>query len=191
MSVRVRFNLILSLFFIFTLSGCKNEKIEKINPLKFEVDSLQNVVYCQEEEINKLYELIDSLPLGPPLDTLILSSNYGWRKSPLTGGWQMHSGTDYLAAWHDTVYATGDGVVIKVGWNLGYGRQIRVKHPLGYESSYSHLYKYFVNKGDSVKIGQPLGRAGNSGSVTGPHLHYEISRNGIKTNPIPYIRNQK
>ena len=155
------------------------------------IDSLQNVIYCQEEETNKLYELIDSLPLGPPLDTLILSSKYGWRKSPVGDSWQMHSGTDYLAAWQDTVYASGDGLVVKSGWNLGYGRQIRIEHPLGYESSYSHLYKLFVKKGDSVEVGQPLGRAGNSGSVTGPHLHYEISRNGIKTNPIPYIRNQK
>ena len=103
----------------------------------------------------------------------------------------MHSGVDYLAAWRDTVYATGDGKVVKSGWNLGYGRQIRVEHLLGYQSSYSHLYILFVKNGDSIVKGQPIGRAGNSGVVTGPHLHYEVIREGIKTNPIPYIRNQK
>ena len=96
-----------------------------------------------------------------------------------------------MAAWYDTVYCTGSGTVTKSSWNLGYGRQIKVKHILGYESSYSHLYKMFVKKGDSVIVGQPLGRAGNSGMVTGPHLHYEIIRWGKKTNPIPYIKNQK
>ena len=64
----------------------------------------------------------------------------------------------------------GNGVVLNSGWNLGYGRRIKIKHILGYESTYSHLYKLFVKKGDSVKIGQPIGRAGNSGAVTGPHF---------------------
>jgi|TARA_R110000824_G_scaffold171579_3_gene349228 murein DD-endopeptidase MepM/ murein hydrolase activator NlpD len=184
-------NLAFSLLLIFTTYGCETEKVEKTNPLESKVDSLQNVIYCQEEELQRIRGIIDSLPLGPPLDTLIVSSKYGWRKRPLGGGWQMHSGVDYMATWFDTVYATGYGVVVKSGWNLGYGRQVRVEHLKGYESSYSHLHKLFVKKGDSIKKGQPLGRAGNSGVVTGAHLHYEVIRNNIKTNPIPYIRIQK
>jgi murein DD-endopeptidase MepM/ murein hydrolase activator NlpD len=188
----VRINWVLcSLFLIFTLSCCKNEKIEIVNPLQTTVDSLQNIIYCQEDEIHQLHGIIDSLPLGPPLDTLIQSSKFGWRKSPVSGSWKMHSGVDYLATWYDTVYCTGSGTVIKSGWNLGYGRQIKVRHILGYESSYSHLYRMFVKKGDSVVVGQPLGRAGNSGIVTGPHLHYEVIREGKKTNPTPYIKSQK
>ncbi len=171
--------------------GCNNKKIEKINQLQDTVDSLQNVIYCQEEGIDKLYEIIDSLPLGPPLDTLIMSSKYGWRKKPLGFGWQMHSGVDYMAAWNDTVYSGGDGLVLKSSWNFGYGRQIRVKHGFGYETTYSHLYKLFVKSGDSVKVGQFIARAGNSGMVTGPHLHYEVIRNNQKTNPSPYIRTLK
>ena len=103
----------------------------------------------------------------------------------------MHSGVDYMASWYDTVYCSGSGVVLNSGWNLGYGRRIKIGHILGYESTYSHLYKLFVKKGDSVKIGQPIGRAGNSGAVTGPHLHYEVIRNNIKTNPSLYIKNLK
>ena len=178
------------LVLLFIIVSCSSQQ-EKQDTKKVDntIDSLQNVIYCQEEEINRLYELVDSLPLGPPLDTLILSSKFGWRKSPLSGRWQMHSGSDYMAAWQDTVCATADGLVVKSGWNLGYGRQIRVEHILGYESSYSHLYKLFVKKGDSVEVGQAIGRAGNSGLVTGPHLHYEVIRNDIKTDPTPYIRN--
>ena len=178
------------LVMLFIVVSCSSQQ-EKQDPEKVgnTIDSLQNVIYCQEEEINRLYELVDSLPLGPPLDTLILSSKFGWRKNPISGSWKMHSGSDYMAAWKDTVFSTANGLVIKSGWNLGYGRQIRVEHLLGYESSYSHLYKLFVKKGDSVKVGQAIGRAGNSGVVTGPHLHYEVIRNDIKTDPTPYIRN--
>lgn len=180
--------LILLLIIVYCSPPEENQFTKKVDNTS---DSLQNVIYCQEEEINRLYGLIDSLPLGPPLDTLILSSKFGWRKSPLSGRWQMHSGSDYMAAWQDTVYTTADGLVVKSGWNLGYGRQVIIKHLLGYQSSYSHLYKVFVKKGDSVEVGQAIGRAGNSGSVTGPHLHYEVIRNNIKTDPTPYIRNRK
>lgn len=180
---------LIRLLVLLTLTSCSYNNKQENNTLEIKLDSLQNIIYCQEDEINRLYELVDSLPLGPPLDTLILSSKYGWRKRPLGGGWQMHSGVDYMAAWYDTVKSTGDGFVVKAGWNLGYGRQIKVEHTEGYQTSYAHLYRLFVKKGDSVKKGQPIGRAGNSGAVTGPHLHYEVIRNGIKTDPTKYIRN--
>jgi len=99
----------------------------------------------------------------------------------------MHSGTDFLAVWSDTVYSTGIGKVNKSGWNLGCGRQVRVSHCGGYESSYSHLSRLFVEVGDLVGVGDPIGRAGNSGAVTGPHLHYEVIRDGKKSNPMDYI----
>ena len=63
-----------------------------------------------------------------------------------------------------------------------------VEHTGGYVSVYAHLYKIFIQKGDSIKKGQPIGRAGNSGNVTGPHLHYEIRRHGVHTDPIYYIK---
>ena len=152
----------------------------KIDSLLTEMDSLCN-------HIHLLHQYLDSLPLGSPLDTLIISSNYGWRKSPVFKVWRMHSGTDFLASWNDTVYSTGHGTISKSGWNLGYGRQIRVLHCSGYESSYSHLYRLFVKVGDSVSLGDPIARAGNSGAVTGPHLHYEVIRDGKKSNPMEFI----
>lgn len=183
------FHNLIKLLVLLILTSCNNQQQKHHHTLNKELDSLQNIIYCQEEVINRFYSIIDSLPLGPPLDTLIISSKYGWRKRPLGGGWQMHSGVDYMAAWHDTVKASGDGLVVKSGWNLGYGRQIKISHIDGYLSSYSHLYKLFVKKGDSIKKGQPIGKAGNSGAVTGPHLHYEVIRNGVKTDPTNYIRN--
>ena len=143
------------------------------------------------KDLNIYYDslilIVDSLPLGSPLDTLEVSSNYGWRRSPLRKGWQMHAGTDYMAAWHDTVYATGNGVVSKSRWMGGYGRCIVIDNTWGYQSTYAHLYRYFVRRGDTVHKGQPIARAGNSGAVTGPHLHYEVRRYGKRANPSLFV----
>ena len=180
--------LIISFFFILWTTNNHNSKIDSINhDTDLRLDSLYNHIDSLNKDINVLEDYLDSLPLGSPLDTLIVSSNYGWRKSPVFKVWRMHSGTDFLAAWNDTVYATGDGTVSKSGWNFGYGRQIKISHCGGYESSYSHLHRFFVKVGDNVSIGDPIARAGNSGIVTGPHLHYEIIRDGKKSNPMDYI----
>ncbi len=138
---------------------------------------------------NYLFAKMDSLPLGSPInDSIVISSNYGWRRKPLGVGWQHHPGLDIHAWIYDTIYSTGNGLVKKAYWMGGYGRCVVVQHTGGYESMYAHLYRVFVEKGDSIKKGQPLGRAGNSGAVTGPHLHYEIRRNGEHTDPIDYIK---
>ena len=179
--------LIASLSILF-LSNYYNKKIDEIRfDTQYKIDSLNTHMDSLCNDINNLHQYLDSLPLGSPLDTLIISSNYGWRRSPLHRGWRMHSGTDFFAAWSDTVYATGNGLVYRARRNFGYGRQIKIEHCGEYYSSYSHLYRYFVKEGDSVKLGQPIARAGNSGMVTGPHLHYEIYRNGKTTNPMEVL----
>ena len=180
--------LIVGFFFLIWSHNDYNKKLENIrNETEIRVDSLKIHIDSLNRDINTLEEYLDSLPLGSPLDTLVISSNYGWRKLPLYGGWRMHSGTDFFAAWSDTVYATGNGLVTNVGWNVGYGRQIKIEHCGNYYSSYSHLYRFFVQRGDSVTLGQPIARAGNSGMVTGPHLHYEILRGRKTTNPMEVI----
>jgi len=180
--------LVIGFFFILFLDNYYHEKIEQVeSETQSRIDSLQNHMDSLYHDINTLHQYLDSLPLGSPLDTLIISSNYGWRRSPIYRGWRMHSGTDFYAAWSDTVYSSGHGKVTRSGWNFGYGRQIEISHCSGYESSYSHLYKLFVGVGDSVKVGEPIARAGNSGMVTGPHLHYEISRWGKTTNPMDIL----
>ena len=136
---------------------------------------------------DSLIQIMDELPLGSPLDTLEISSNYGWRKNPLGEGYQSHSGIDFLADWRDTIYATGHGIIEKSRYNHGYGRSITIKHVNGYESRYAHLTRYFVKEGDRVKKGQAIGTAGNSGETNGYHLHYEVSRYGKLTNPQEYI----
>ena len=177
----------LALFFmghiIYTVDSQRRQLQSILKDSEIRIDSALNELRKLNLHYDSLLNIVDSLPLGSPLDTLEISSDYGWRKSPVGLGWQMHAGTDYMAAWHDTVYATGNGVVRKTHWMGGYGRCIVIDHAWGYQSKYAHLYKYFVEKGDTVYKGQAIARAGNSGAVTGPHLHYEVRRGKKTVNP--------
>jgi len=136
---------------------------------------------------DSLINIFDSLPLGSPLDTLAVSSNYGSRKNKLTQKWEYHPGMDFLADWRDTVYATGSGIIEKSHYSSGYGRTVVISHTSGYKSRYAHLTRYFVKPGDLVKRGDPIGTAGNTGNSRGYHLHYEVSRYGKYTDPKKYI----
>ena len=98
----------------------------------------------------------------------------------------MHSGTDFFAAWSDTVYATGDGLINKSSWNFGYGRQIKFPIVVVMNLVILIYIVILLRLGDSVKMGEPIARAGNSGMVTGPHLHYEISRWDKTIDPMDY-----
>lgn len=159
--------------------------------IKLYQDKLDEVINHHNklfDACDSLMNIMDSLPLGSPLDTLIISSNFGSRKNAETKKWEYHPGTDFLADWRDTVYATGAGIIEKSHYNNGYGRTVVISHASGYKSRYAHLTRYFVKRGDLVKRGDPIGTAGNTGYSRGYHLHYEISRFGKITNPKNYIR---
>ena len=172
----------------FQLEEAKSNIINVSNEKQYDEECFLYETELYEEYIDTLEFILNSLPLGSPLDTLILSDDYGPRRNPINGGWQFHKGCDYLAAWQDTVYAAGNGIVSKAKWNYGYGRCIIINHIDQYQTYYAHLHRMFVNPGDTVIKGQPIGRAGNSGAVTGPHLHYEIRKNKKTANPSDYIR---
>jgi len=178
---------------IFSVILYKTHTNIKLN--KLQINQLQEhigIITQENQDLlcanERLLAVMDSLPLGSPiLDTMKISSNYGWRRRPLGLGYGFHGGIDIYAAWSDTVHASGHGVVKKAYWLGGYGRCIVITHAGGYESYYAHLYRMFVEEGDSVISGQPIARAGNSGNVTGPHLHYEIRRDGRTADPLEYM----
>ncbi len=171
----------------YTMSTVQRFQI-KINNLKINIENEQQNFYCTVDSINRIYQnALDSLPLGSPLGTISISSNYGVRKRPVGSGWQMHSGIDLKGTKWDTVYSTGVGLVSMSGWNYGYGKCVKVDHILGYSSKYAHLSRIFVKKGDSVVKGQPLGKCGKTGTATGQHLHYEVGINGHKVDPYLFL----
>lgn len=116
-----------------------------------------------------------------------VTSRFGWRVHPIFGGREFHTGMDIATRTGTPVVAARTGVVRFVGWKTGYGRIIVVEHDGGIETSYSHLSAAVVNPGDHVTQGQVIGRVGSTGWSTGPHLLFEVRRNGVPVDPAPYL----
>ena len=101
----------------------------------------------------------------------------------------MHNGMDFTAPPGTPIYATGDGKVTKVGLGSGYGKMVIIEHGFGYKTYYAHLSKYDTKVGRDVKRGEIIGYVGNTGLSSGPHLHYEVWKNGIVMNPVNFYHN--
>ena len=112
-----------------------------------------------------------------------VSSNFGMRRHPILRYSRMHKGMDFRAGYGTPILAATDGRVSGAGWAGGYGKQVRLTHAAGLSSSYSHMSQILVRPGQTVRQGQMIGRVGSTGLSTGPHLHYELYRNGRPINP--------
>ena len=112
-----------------------------------------------------------------------ISSGYGMRRHPVLGYRRMHSGIDFAAPYGTPIYAVADGTVQMAGYNGGYGRFVRLSHDGGLGSGYGHMSRIAVSNGQRVRRGQVIGYVGSTGLSTGPHLHYELYRNGRPVNP--------
>jgi murein DD-endopeptidase MepM/ murein hydrolase activator NlpD len=112
-----------------------------------------------------------------------VSSNFGLRRHPILGYTRMHKGMDFRAGYGTPILAATDGRVAMAGWAGGYGKQVRISHAGGLMTSYSHMSRIVAEPGSFVKQGQLIGYVGSTGLSTGPHLHYELYRNGVPVNP--------
>ena len=119
-----------------------------------------------------------------PINGARLSSPFGMRKHPIDGFNKMHKGTDFAAPLGTPIMASGDGVIIKVGWCGGGGNCVKIRHNKTYQTVYAHMSKFAagIKKNLRVKQGQIIGYVGSTGKSTGPHLHYEVIVNGKKVN---------
>ena len=123
---------------------------------------------------------IKSSPSGLPLPYEVApSSGLGYRIDPFTNQIAWHDGTDFPAPTGTPILATANGIVIKAGWGGDYGNMVEVRHPNGYITRYAHAQELSVQVGQAVKKSQVIGKSGSTGRSTGPHLHYEIVREGM------------
>ena len=113
-----------------------------------------------------------------------VSSGFGMRLHPLLGFMRFHRGIDLRAGWGAPIVAAADGRVASAGWGGGYGRQVQLVHAGGIATSYAHMSRIIAIPGQNVRQGQVIGFVGSSGLSSGPHLHYEVSRNGRPVNPV-------
>ena len=126
-----------------------------------------------------------------PLDNLVISSPFGTRIHPIKQYELYHMGMDFVTPEGTNVYSGRAGEVIEAGYEYGYGKVIKIEHDDGYISIYGHLSDIYVVQGDMVAESQLIGASGNTGLSTGPHLHFEIRKDGIAVNPAYYIEQYK
>ncbi len=121
-----------------------------------------------------------------PVNDAIMRSGFGGRRHPILGFVKMHTGVDWATAYGTPIFASGNGVLEKVGLEGGYGKYIRIKHNNGYETAYGHMSAFAkgMEVGKRVRQGQVIGFVGSTGMSTGPHVHYEILVNGRFVDPM-------
>ncbi|MER8484945.1 M23 family metallopeptidase [Mesorhizobium sp. M1322] len=151
-----------------------------------------------DSKVRELDEALDALdrlktearrlPLANPAPGRSITSPFGVRTDPLLGTAALHSGMDFRAPTGMPAKVTAPGVVVKAGWNGGYGRMVEVDHGNGFATRYGHLSKINVTVGKRLNAGDVIGKTGSSGRSTGPHLHYEIRHNGEAIDPLRFLR---
>lgn len=121
----------------------------------------------------------------PLPDLKRVSSDFGGRT--MGGRAENHSGLDMSAPSGTPIYATGSGIVTKSGWGTGYGQYVEINHGNGYITRYAHASRLIASVGDQVKAGEHIANVGCTGRCTGPHLHYEVVKDGQRKNPSTYL----
>jgi murein DD-endopeptidase MepM/ murein hydrolase activator NlpD len=117
-----------------------------------------------------------------------LMSYFGKRADPFSGEGAFHAGVDISAPHGTPIKATADGVVVTAAWAGDYGRLVIVDHGTGFQTYYAHMSRIEVIEGQSVRVGDIVGRSGATGRATSAHLHYEVRRSHIPVNPHRYMR---
>ncbi len=116
-----------------------------------------------------------------------ISSSFGWRMHPILGYQKFHSGMDFAAGYGSTIRAADRGTVIFAGWYGGYGNTVIIDHGNGITTLYGHSSELYVAEGQSVERGQAIAAIGSTGLSTGPHLHFEVRKDGEPTDPATYL----
>jgi len=144
-----------------------------------------NFVYAANNENAKVHKIVPPIVIKKGV---YISSRFGYRVHPITKKWHFHKGVDVAAPIGTYVYAIADGQVTMAKRNGSAGNEIRIKHANGIESRYFHMHNRTVKVGDKVRAGQLIGTVGDTGRVTGPHLHFELRIGGKSVNPTKLIK---
>ncbi len=167
-----------------------NKKIDKLNnQVKLQSSSFDELLKAASQKA----DLLASIPAVQPVankDLRMIASGFGSRIDPIYKTWKMHSGIDFTAPMGKEIHATGNGTVQIAGMEGdGYGVKVVINHGFGYQTLYGHMMRTAVKPGQKIKRGDVIGYVGSTGKSTGPHVHYEIIKNGQKINPINYFYN--
>ena len=162
------------------LSAMLSRLEQQVDSRDSQLAALENVILARElkAEIH---------PEGRPVTGGFISSYFGERSDPFDGREAFHKGVDFAGAMGEKVVAVAAGVVTWAGERSGYGKLVEINHGDGYVTRYAHNERTLVGVGQTVKRGEPLALMGSSGHSTGPHVHFEVLRNGRNVDPLSFI----
>ncbi len=169
------------------------ETLEKVDKLKLQLATQSKSLDEIEEKAQQKEERLASVPAIKPVRgdklkrNITALSGFGMRNHPIHKIKKMHTGIDFTAPTGTLIQATGNGKVVKVlHKRTGYGTHVVIDHGFGYQTLYGHMSSVSVKVGQKVVRGQNIGKVGNTGTSTAPHLHYEVHHLGKKVNPLHY-----
>ncbi len=158
------------------------------------VDQLQTQLSSREQQLDVLENLIltrelnkQVYPQGSPVQDSWISSYFGRRADPFTGFTEFHKGVDFAGREGTPIDAVAAGLVTWAGPRFGYGNMVEINHGNGLSTRYCHNEKLLVKVGDMVRKGEEISLMGSTGHSTGPHLHFEVLKNGAEVDPLRYI----
>jgi murein DD-endopeptidase MepM/ murein hydrolase activator NlpD len=171
-----------------TAEGLLTTTEEMIEQLILQIDRQNENTQEKKElaEYSNPSPLYSSIPTIKPVQGSI-TSEFGMRMHPVHKSVLFHAGVDISASTGTEVHATGDGIVAFAGYDGGYGQKVTINHGYGYKTIYAHLSKALVREGQRIKRGEIIALSGSTGVSTGPHLHYEVQKNGVTVNPTAYF----
>ncbi len=168
-----------------------DELTQAIDQLSFELETRENQLVVLENLVLNENLQKEVQPSGRPILKGWISSYYGMRTHPISGRREMHKGIDFAGKLGGQVIAVAKGVVTYAGKRYGYGKVIDIAHGNGYTTRYAHNSRLLVSVGDTVEKGFQIAEIGSSGRSTGPHVHFEVLKNGREINPVRFIRASK
>lgn len=156
---------------------------KKLNIINDQLKQRKNSLLELQLYAKSFIEKFNHIPSIWPIYGSIMSY-FGYRIFPWRG---FHSGIDISANYGAPIKCAADGIVEYTGWKTGYGKTVIIDHGFGYKTLYGHTSAYSVSVGEKVKKGQVIAYVGVTGYATGPHLHYEVIKDGRQINPVPYL----
>jgi len=162
----------------------------ELQALESRATSLDRSMEQLDEAFRERMQRLASTPAIMPVQGWF-SDGFGWRTDPVTGSRSFHRGIDIVADRGTPIRATADGVVTRATRMADYGKMIDLSHGHGYATRYGHMSEILVKPGQTVRRGDVIGRVGSTGRSTGPHVHYEVFRDGRRVNPWKYLGDRK
>jgi len=163
-----------------------NEKLRKLEEQEDDLIKKSKELENQIKSLQRSVKYIGGNMVWPVPSCHNITSYYGNRLHPVLKKYKMHTGIDIGASSGASIVAANKGVVIYAGWQSGYGNTVIVDHGGGITTLYAHCSKILVHTGQSVDASQVIAKVGSTGLSTGPHLHFEVRKNGSTVNPLSY-----